>query len=249
MRGWFYSRWQTNILKVEDEKKLMSFSYCWYKLGSKKQEIKCRTLYDMDTYNVDPEDDTLLVKELWKLFDEADVLVGHNSNKFDNKVAMGMFLRSNLLPPSPFKQIDTLQQARKIGVQSSNSLDNLGTLYKIGNKSKTKHSDVWYECFIGHDKKAWKEMAIYNNQDVQVTVNLYEKLLPYMKGTPNLSRIANRPDSCPKCLSDHIQRHGTYTTQVSIKAQWQCMSCGNRFSSRIAYRDYDGDIKPRYQNI
>ena len=52
-------------------------------------------------------DDRKLLKKLWKLLDEADIVVGHNSNSFDNKKVNARFIMEGMQPPSSYRKIDT----------------------------------------------------------------------------------------------------------------------------------------------
>lgn len=241
--GYTYGLWKTNVIKVEKEPYLMSFAYKWYD----KKRTKCLTLADMDTYKVDPENDYLLVKELWKLLDEADVVITHNGNRFDNKVANAFFIRHKLNPPSPYKQLDTLQIAKSTARFSSNSLNNLGELLGIGKKTNETHGSLWRKCIDG-DLDAWKKMAKYNIQDVDLSCKLYDILRPYAKTHVNLARLANKPDACPYCLEEgSLIRQGYRTTQRGKFQKYSCKKCGAWCSSATAEKD--GDIKPRYTTV
>lgn len=241
--GYTYGLWQTNVIKVEQQPYLMSFSYRWY--GDKTKTI-CRALPDMETYKVDPTNDYLLVKELWHLFDEADVVVAHNAARFDNRVATAFFLEHGLLPPSPYKTVDTLQAAKRYARFGSNSLNSLGDLFNLGQKTKETHGGLWYDCLQG-DKKAWAKMKKYNDQDVNILYKLYEKLRPWITNHPNIARITNRPESCPKCGSHKLQQRGQRTTNVSRYFRYHCQDCGGWCAGRQAFRK-DEDVKPSYVN-
>jgi len=63
-----------------------------------------------------------VVRVLRDLIDEADVVVAHNANGFDNKIAMARILSHGLTPPSPFVSVDTLITARRVFKFGANSL-------------------------------------------------------------------------------------------------------------------------------
>ena len=60
----------------------MCFSYKW----EGQKAAKVIALPDFDLYGEDPENDREVVQALWDLFDEADVVVAHNGDKFDRYV-------------------------------------------------------------------------------------------------------------------------------------------------------------------
>lgn len=211
--GWTYSMYEARVHKVEQQPIMLSFSYQW--LGDKK-------IYHENLSNQTEEE---LVTKLRDLFEEAEVLVAHNANKFDNRVAVGKFLQFGLTPPQPYKTVDTLRVARGVAKLPSNSLDALCDLFGIGRKSSVTHADLWFRCLQG-DKKAWAQMRIYNNQDVNLLRELYLKLLPYIKNHPNMGDINQIDGVCPKCGSKELQRRGKNKRRNGEVQRYQCQSCG-----------------------
>ena len=61
----------------------------------------------------------------------------------------------------------------------SNKLDYVAQ--KLGVGAKVKHSGfkLWLECMAGN-KKSWKEMKEYQIQDVNLLLDLYDLLLPWL---------------------------------------------------------------------
>lgn len=216
--GWTYGLWDTRVIKVEKQPEIMSISWRWY--GDKK--IHHLSMAD--------ENELGIVKTIRELFDEADIVVAHNANKFDNKVATASFLRYDLAPPSPYKTVDTLRVARGIAKLGSNSLNSLGELFGIGSKTKVTHGDLWYDCLRG-DKKAWSKMKTYNNQDVELLTKLYDKLRPYINNHPNIANI-NGDNGCPKCGSHSLERRGVRHTNAGTYQRFRCNDCGGWCSGR-----------------
>ena len=71
------------------------------------------------------KDDKRITKSLWKLLDEADIVIAHNGDAFDIKKANARFLYHDLELPSPYRSIDTLKIARRNFKITSNKLDYL----------------------------------------------------------------------------------------------------------------------------
>mgnify|MGYP000039721627 FL=1 len=153
--GYTYGQYQTNVIKVERPPVLLSFAWKW--LGEK--ETHCLTLHDRPT--VQQGDDSLLAKELWNILDQAEIVVNHNV-RFDNKFANGLFLRHGMPPTSWYKTFCTLQTARRYFKLDNNKLDYLGQLLGVGQKTAITNHDVWYDCLIHNDEKAWKKLKKYN---------------------------------------------------------------------------------------
>ena len=218
--GWTYGLYKTNVIKVEQNPSIMSISWRWYGENITKHESLATIPRKRGT-----DANLALVKLIHSLFDEADVVVAHNANRFDNKVATASFLRYNLAPPSPYKTIDTLAVARNVARFNSNSLNSLGELFGLGSKTKITHGDLWYDCLTGSGK-AWKQLKEYNNQDVDLLYAIYERLRPYINNHPNLGDITQVDGVCPKCGSSNLERRGFSMRRNGKVQRFQCKSCG-----------------------
>lgn len=243
MLGYCYGMFKTNILAVERYPHLLCFSYKW--AGEKKVHSVAlpdfKKLYQQDRY-----DDYEVVKALHKLLDEADIVVGHNANGFDNKVSNARFLVHGLTPPSPYKSIDTLSVARSKARFSSNKLDLLGQQLSLGRKTKDTYATIWMDCLQGVEA-AWKKMVKYCNQDVLLLEQLYYRLRPYITNHPNLATMSQLDWTCPRCLSDTINQRGYRYNNTTVAKRYRCMTCGAWFSERMA--DKDEFIKPQFVNF
>ena len=247
--GYSYGVWDTNIHKVVEQPILLSFSYAWY-IPGKKPKIICRTLADMDTYRVNPKDDSLLVKELYDLFSEADVTIGHNSKQFDDKMSNMFFLKHKMKPVVPHQQLDTKIMAKQIARFPSNSLNYLSDFFGNGQKTETTHADLWWDIICGGETgvKACKKMAIYNIQDTKLTIDLFGTLFPWYRTPVNLLRIANLEFACPHCLASNYHNEGTRATKTQRYQRYKCDNpdCNGWFSELTAIKKNDGDVKPAF---
>ncbi len=212
---------------VWNEKNWYILSFAWKWADEKKTHVL--SLLDFPTfYKKDKEDDMPLVNALWKLFDEADVVIGHNSTAFDVKKTNARFIAHNMQPPSPYKQVDTKLVAKRYFKFDSNKLNDLGKYLGLGEKLQTGGFDLWKRCMAG-DKKAWKKMCEYNKQDVVLLEKVYLKLRPWMGNHPNLNILTGKLGNCPNCNSDRIHRRG-YGIRLKSKYQrLQCLNCGAWF--------------------
>lgn len=226
--GWTYKMWDTNVIRIERDSYIMCFSYKWY--GEKK--IRNMALPDFTyPYESDPHDDFLVVSNLWQLMNEADIVVAHNANRFDNRISTARFLYHHLGPPAPYKSVDTLMAARRYFRMASNTLNDLCSRLELGSKPKDTHGKLWRDCVDG-DMAAWGKMKRYCNQDVLLLSNLYDELRPFMTSHPNLGALAGEEGACPRCLSTSLQRRGlAHTATCSYQRYW-CTECGAWSRSR-----------------
>jgi len=170
------------------------------------------------------ENDESIIKKLWDLLNQADIIVAHNGVKFDCRKANTRFIKYGLNPPTPSKVIDTLKEARKYFYFTSNRLGDLGKILGVGEKAQTGGFNLWKQCMNG-DKKAWNKMVKYCKQDTRLLENVYLKLRPYMTNHPNIG-VINGAAVCPKCGSYNIQYRGYTITSANKYRRFQCQECG-----------------------
>lgn len=209
---------------------VLSWSAKW--LDSKTTIVK--SLPDYPNYKKNPQDDSALLKDLWKLLDEADIVIGHNAKKFDVKKINTRFLINGLFPPSTYRVIDTLEIAKRHFAFTSNRLDTLGQILGLGKKADTGGFTLWKNCMMG-DMPSWKKMCKYNKQDVVLLEKVYLKLRPYWNNHPNTAIDSLTGDDvvCPMCGSVDLIRRGYAYTNASKFARLCCKSCGKWSRTKV----------------
>jgi len=185
--------------------------------------MQTHALPDFKSYKPGSENDLLLATELWKLLDEADVVIAHNGDQFDIKKTNARFAFYNLPPPSPYKTIDTLKVARRYFNFTSNKLDDLGNYLGYGRKLVHTGFNLWKGCMTG-DPKAWKKMIDYNKRDVVLLEKIYLHFRPWIQNHPNTAILSDK-SGCPNCSSTQIQKRGLGITKSGTYQRLQCMSC------------------------
>lgn len=223
--GYAWDTYQTNILKIIEHSKVISIS--WKFSGDKDVSVKC--IADYKKYKKGVIDDKELIKDAWKLLDEADVVVGHHCLSFDIKKLNNRFVFHGLNAPSPYQVVDTKQQASRHFKFDSNKLDNLSQYFGIGGKINNGGFSLWERCIAG-DVEAWKLMKEYNVQDVVLLEKLYLILRPFIKSHPNLNLLSDNPEAgcvCPSCKSKNVTKRGFSVTRTGRKQRYQCSDCGS----------------------
>lgn len=192
----------------------------WKELGASK--VKSMTYKDFKTKN--NHDDYGIVKAFREVLVTADVIVGHNLQKFDAKKFNARLIYHSLDPLPNLLQIDTLKEARKIASFSSNRLDYLGT-HLIGEGKQSTTPGLWLKAMEG-DKKALKEMKEYNEIDVVRLEELYLRLRPYIKSHIHVGAWNGQIDACRNCGSTHLTISKTRYTSAGVKKiQKICNTC------------------------
>jgi len=221
--GWVWGKWETNVIDFKSDWYILSFGYKW----STDKKVTVLGLDNGPKYKKGSEDDKWLMEQLWKLINEADVIIAHNGDKFDLPKINSRFLMHKLPPPKPYKTVDTLKIARSVFKFDSNKLDDLGRYLGIGRKLPHTGFHLWRGCMTG-DPGAWKMMKKYNGHDVDLLEELYYIVRPWHKGHPNVNLGVS--ETCPKCGSKEVQRRGFEYTLLRKKQRYQCTSCNGWFA-------------------
>ena len=219
-KGYTWGKWEQNVIEFVTPWYFLSFAYKWQ--GEKA--IHCVSLPDFPNYKKDPINDRRLVHQLWRVLDEADVVIAHNGDRFDIRKANARFAAHGFRPPSPYKTVDTLKIARRYFQFDSNKLDDLGQTLGVGRKLPHTGKHLWFGC-MGGDKKSWEIMRRYNCQDVALLERVYLKLRPFAVSHPNLNHIS-RSECCPTCQSPAWEYRGFNYTKTGKRRRMHCLSCG-----------------------
>jgi len=203
-------------------------------------------------------DDKKATIELWKLVDEADVIIAHNLAGFDKKKMNTCFLKHDLGQPSSYQMIDTLLIARSNFAISSNKLDYLAKFFGLPMKFDTSFS-LWRECdgidaivteeitstsksilkITTYNKKVIQKaldyMVEYCKNDVSVLESIYLILRAWDKRHPNLALYGQEKGGrCYVCKGTNFVDTSPYLTPVSIYPAKRCLDCGAINHSRFA---------------
>lgn len=215
IQGHTWGLYDTNVIHIENDWKLLSFAY--KQLGDTATRCKTRADYKDRT-------DKALTKDLYKVLNSADILVGHNLDSFDVKKAKAKFIEHGLNPTSKYRTVDTLKIARSQFKFTSNKLNDLGKLLGLGEKEKTGGYDLWLDCMKG-DKRAFKKLANYNKRDVSLLEDVYLKLRGWFPNHPKLAEFTNDWGSCPTCGGHDLFKSGIRYSQKGASQLLGCKGC------------------------
>lgn len=220
----FGGKWEVNITAFKKYSELLSFAYKFS--GDKEIQVFSRRLYS----------EKQLLTRLNTLLSEADIVVAHNGDSFDQKVTRTRMLANKMRPLKILATVDTKKVAKSNFAFVGNSLEDLSSFFGIGKKVKHPGIEMWLGCMAG-DKKAWALMEKYNKRDIDLLEKCYDYLRPWANNHPNVARILN-PHSkdlgvCPNCGSHHVQKRGFRAAKTTINQQWVCMDCGRWFLTRL----------------
>ena len=202
------------IQQIEEPQHVMCFGARWY--GEKKIHFK-------STHHHGKQE---MLESIHALLDEADMVLSWNGASFDTKHINREFIEAGMLPPSPYIEVDLMRVTKKKFKFASNKLDWVSQVLGVGKKVPHEGFQLWLDCMAG-DGKAWKKMKEYQLQDVNLLIDLYEKLRPWIDNHPNMGVFKQDGlEACVACGSERIRISGTRITAAGKYRRYQCKDCG-----------------------
>lgn len=178
------------------------------------------------------ENDKRICVSLWDMIDEADIVIGHNVDKFDVKKMNTRFLFHGLQKPSLYETIDTLKVLKKNFAITSNRLDYFNKWMGMEGKLHTD-AKLWARCLKG-EQEALDLMLEYNENDVIILERDYIKLRGWIDNHPNTNVYNNIEEcQCANCGSESITWGGYKHTKVGKYKSYRCNHCGHVGHSRF----------------
>ena len=212
----------------------------------KKKQIKDSVAFHTDISKLKQEwliegrddFDVPLLKHLAEILDGADVICGHNVDRFDLNLIYGRRLQHGIKPPKQPLVVDTYKIARNKFNLVSNKLDHLLTVLKLDNKISHSGMSMWVKCIDG-DKKAWADMLRYNAGDVSQLPMVYDLLRPWAGDKMPSHRLFNQPErhntrmlpedrECTQCLikGSAVNGWGFLPMKTRVYNRYKCTICG-----------------------
>lgn len=168
-----------------------------------------------------------MIRAAHVLLDEADVVVGYNSDSFDLKRLNAEFISLGLKPPAPYQTVDLYLVTKKNFKFVSHKLENVLKELSLPGKVSHRGFSLWTDTIAGLPE-ARQEMERYCRGDVHPSLEeAYKLLLPWIPAIPNQNLYENYSITvCPRCGSPELQRRGYRYTSVSKFQRYMCTACG-----------------------
>ena len=212
----------------------------WFVLSyAAKFQYDERIFYLDQRFSNPIQDDFQLLCGIHHLLSEADVVIGHNSARFDHKKLNARFIKHDLQPLNHYQIIDTLKIAKKHFAFTSNKLSYLANFLKC-DIQKSEHPEfagfsMWSECMKGNHK-AFEAMESYNKIDVLVLEEVYKKLAKW-EPSINFQSFYYAPTCI--CGNTKFFKDGfKYTRQGKFQVR-RCSVCSKTFVEKHSQIDKD----------
>lgn len=213
--AWTFRTWNTNISPdmIVQPSRILCFAANWY--PDRKVSVHCEW---------DDGGPSTMLTTLWNMLDEADIVVGYNSDGFDLKHINREFVLRGWPPPSPYQTIDLIKTVRGRFKFPSNRLGQVGQSLDIGSKLDTGGWPLWQAVLAG-EAKARAKFAKYCKQDVRLTADLLFALAPWIKGMPHAGLWSGDMAACYACGSTDLDLYGIAYSKTNRYVRLVC-GCG-----------------------
>ena len=177
--------------------------------------------------------DERVCASMWRVFDDADIIVAHNGRAFDVATLNARWLYHGMGAPSPYRVVDTLKICRNFRFPR-NKLESIARYMELGGKEEHEGFGLWLKCMQG-DKAAWQRMEDYNVRDVTLLEDVYMKLRTWDTRHPNVAlHYQDGHMRCIVCGSTAVHEDTAHQahTMASVFPTYKCDSCGKTMRGR-----------------
>lgn len=202
---------------------IICVTYCW----NDGKPAKC-----ID-WGYEEQNSTKVVEEFDKLVAQADIVIGKNSNRFDNKMINWRRVLGKLPgQPSWTKHTDDLeQQLRRYFRIPSFGLDYVSEQLGYGGKIKMEFQH-WIDIVEKQPtrgKAAFKQMKEYGLKDIEDTRGLWADLEEHFEPKYNMNVVlgaAKGEQLCKRCGSARLAHRGAARHGITCSYQeYRCLDC------------------------
>ena len=207
---------------------------------------KIDTFRMTDYKQKDIMDDSGVSMGMRDALNEADMWTGWYSSRFDIPYLQSRLLYHEKAPvASNIPHMDLWRTSRYQLKLSSNRLVNIERFLKLDAGKTPIDQGTWIRAIAGN-KLCMRIVVKHCQEDVKLLEEAYHKLLPLIKGHPNIELFNPTPSDtlqCPKCGSSNMNRGGKLVTKTRRYQRWRCLECGSWSSSRLAEKVENPPLK------
>jgi len=154
-----------------------------------------------------------IIEKMDELIEKADVILGKNNKRFDDKYLNYLRLMHGL-PAKPFQSKiseDLEVHMRRLFRLPSHSLDYVSNLLGLGGKNPVNF-DTWIDIVEKRSEESYHTMLKYNQKDVSDTVAVWQYMeshfTPSFKAPKHVSSTSTGELACRTCGSTNVSKHG-----------------------------------------
>lgn len=182
------------------------------------------------------QDSARMFAKFDKLIKKADVVIGKNNARFDNRhLNVHRWLNGQPGMPEWIKWSDDLEKhVRKHFYLPSYSLDYISDLLGLGGKIKMQFSD-WIDIVEKKNKASFDKMIKYGKKDIEDTRAIWEHCESHFE--PRYNAASKAGDlRCKHCGSQNICKNGTRAAGKSMYQHFYCNDHGG-YAGKVLIKD------------
>ena len=227
---WWTGKQYVGHKQLTSEPKIISVSWKW--LG----EDKIHAL----TWDKDHCDKQLLV-DFMKEYNSADMVVGQNNDRFDNRWLNARAMKHGIHFNTFVKSFDIMKQTKRLFRLPSYSMDYITKFLNVENKQTHEGIKMWdmiQEGTKAQQKEYLQKMVDYNVGDIVSTEAMYIKLRKYMGHKVHFGVLGGKPKytSPSDGTSNVFLLRTTCTANGTIQRIMQSNTDGVQY--KISNREY-----------
>ena len=227
---WWTGKQYINHKSLQSEPAIISICYKW--VG----EEKVYTL-TWDKNHCDKK----LLKKFLVAYNSADMVIGQNNDRFDNRWVNARAMKHNLDINTMVKSFDVMKQTKRLFRLPSYSMDYITKYIGVENKMSHEGIIMWDKIEDGNKKEQkeyLKKMVDYNIQDIICTEQMYTKLRKYMGHKVHFGVLNGKPKyTSPSDGTDNLRLLITQTTSAGT-IQHVMVSNTDGVQFKLSNREY-----------
>jgi len=188
--------------------------------------------------------DKKMVEKFMKVYNSADVVVGQNNDRFDNRWVVARAIKWDLEVNNFVRSFDIMKQMKRIARIPSYSMKFI-TQFK-GLIDKQSHEGIYMwdmveDGTVEEQKEYLQKMVDYNIGDIIATEDMFLKLRPYFGSVTHLGvALGKLRHTCPHCGGSNVEYYGTsITTAGTRQIVMRCKDDGVQYKvSTKIYEDF-----------
>tara|TARA_R110002012_G_scaffold61791_1_gene162109 strand:- start:371 stop:1312 length:942 start_codon:yes stop_codon:yes gene_type:complete len=182
---WWTGKQYINHKSLKSEPAIISISYKW--LG---EDVIHALTWDENHC------DKKLMQDFLEEYNSADMVIGQNNDRFDNRWLNARAMKHNLDINVHIKSFDIMKQTKRLFRLPSYSMDYITKYLNVENKLTHEGLHMWDMIEDGNksqQKEYLQKMVDYNVGDIVSTEAMYVRLRKYMGHKTHIGVIAGKP--------------------------------------------------------
>lgn len=202
---WWTGKQYVGHEQLQGEAKIISISFKW--LGDDKVHA-----LTWDKYHSDEE----MMKEFLKSYNKADMVIGVNNDRFDNRWINARAAKHRLNVNTFVRSFDVQKEMKRLFRLPSYAMKYVAKYFGLELKMEHVGIEMWNKIQFGtpEEQKEYLQLMVdYNVQDIVVTEDIYLQLRKYMGHKTHFGVLHGEEKfTCPNCGSYNVHMESTTVT-------------------------------------